>query len=189
MLIRWNMTERGSGNQGLLQVQYAFLEEPKLRPGKPTSGAELWAWLFVHGRELTEIPSELPKGPHRAAVELANQATFSLLEMEAYRKVMDEIQQARDYGETKRAEGRKSGLMEGLAEGHKSGLAEGHKSGLAEGLIKGKRDSLLRLVERAGIQLSTAERERIQACDDVVQLDKWTENIFGAQKSEDVFGQ
>ncbi len=98
MLSRWNMTERASGNHGLLQVQYAFLELPKLPPGKPTNGAQLWAWLFVHGPGLTEIPSELPKGPFRAAVELANEATFSTLEMEAYRKVMDEIQQARDYG-------------------------------------------------------------------------------------------
>jgi hypothetical protein len=49
MLSRWNMTERSSSNHGLLQVQYAFLELPKmpdLRPDKP--GAELWAWLFLH---------------------------------------------------------------------------------------------------------------------------------------------
>ncbi len=48
MLSRWNMTERGSGNSGLLQVQYAFLELPKLPPRRPDSGASQWAWLFVH---------------------------------------------------------------------------------------------------------------------------------------------
>jgi len=41
MLSRWNMTERGSGHQGLLQVQYAFLQLPKLAEERPDSGADL----------------------------------------------------------------------------------------------------------------------------------------------------
>ena len=57
-------------------------------------------------------------------MELANEATFSELEMDAYRKVMDEIEHARQYGEDK--------LNEGLAKAHKSGLAEWHKSGVLE---------------------------------------------------------
>ncbi len=176
MLSRWNMTERVSGNHGLLQVQYAFLELPKLAARKPQTPAELWAWLFVHGPELTEVPPELPKGPHREAVELANEATFTKLELEAYRKVMDEIQQAREYGDAQRAEG------------HEAGLAEGHKSGLAEGLAEGKRDTLLRLIKRAGIELTKAELARIQTCKDIAILDTWTENIFGAKQSSDLFG-
>src|SRR5436190_9919701 len=78
MLSRWNMTERGSGNHGLLQVQYAFLELPKLpspRPQEP--GADLWAWLFAHAPELTEAPVDLPPGPYREALELANEMTFT----------------------------------------------------------------------------------------------------------------
>src|SRR3984893_7537666 len=35
MLSRWNMTERTSGSPGLLQVQYAFLELPKLPSASP----------------------------------------------------------------------------------------------------------------------------------------------------------
>jgi flagellar biosynthesis/type III secretory pathway protein FliH len=159
-----------------LQVQYAFLELPKLGDRKPKTGAELWAWLFVHGPELKEVPPELPKGPHREAVELANEATFTKLELEAYRKVMDEIQQAREYGAAQRAEGREEGLV------------DGHKSGLAEGLTEGKRDTLLRLLKRAGIELSEADLARIRACKDVATLDKWTENIFGAKNSADVLG-
>jgi len=103
MLSRWNMTEQASGNRGLLQVQYAFLELPKLPEGRPETGAALWAWLFVHAPELTEIPSDLPPGPYRDAVELANEATFTSLELDAYQRVMDEIQQAREYGEAKEA--------------------------------------------------------------------------------------
>ena len=62
MLSRWNMTERGSGNHGLLQVQYAFLELPKLPERKPDTGALQWAWLFVHAPKLTEVPPDLPPG-------------------------------------------------------------------------------------------------------------------------------
>lgn len=187
MLSRWNMTERGSGNHGLLQVQYAFLELPKLPARKPTSGADLWAWLFVHGPELTEVPADLPHGPFRDAVELANEATFSLLELEAYRKVMDEIQQAREYGEAKLAAGLEAGRAQGHAAGHKAGLAEGHKSGLAEGVANGKRDTLLRLLNRAGIEVPEQDLARIQACNDAAVLDKWIENVFGAKQITDVF--
>jgi predicted transposase/invertase (TIGR01784 family) len=56
MLSRWNMRERHSHNHGLLQVQYAFLELSKLSKDPPKTGAEIWAWLFVHGHELTEVP-------------------------------------------------------------------------------------------------------------------------------------
>lgn len=48
MLSRWNMTERGSRNHGLLQVQDAFLELPEMpAQGPERPGAELWAWLFA----------------------------------------------------------------------------------------------------------------------------------------------
>jgi hypothetical protein len=101
MLSRWNMTEQASGSQGLLQVQYGFLELPKLPEGRPETGAALWAWLFVHAPEMTEVPADLPPGPYRHAVELANEATFTNLELDAYRRVMDEIQQAREYGDAR----------------------------------------------------------------------------------------
>src|SRR5215213_11479100 len=56
MLSRWSVTEQTSGVPGLLQVQYAFLELPKLGAARPPAGAGAgwWAWLFVHAPELTE---------------------------------------------------------------------------------------------------------------------------------------
>jgi predicted transposase/invertase (TIGR01784 family) len=158
MLSRFAMTERSTGNQALLQVQYAFLELPKVPKQKPAGGAELWAWLFVHAPELKEVPSDLPPGPHRAAMELAKQASFTELELEAYRKVMDEIQQAREYGEAK----------------------------FAAGEIKGKRDTLLRLLARAGVTLTEDDRARIEACTDVATLDTWVDNVLGAKTIADV---
>ncbi len=63
-----------------MQVQYAFLELPKLSnlpDGKPDTGASQWAWLFVHAPKLTDVPAELPPGPYREALKLANKATFT----------------------------------------------------------------------------------------------------------------
>lgn len=74
MLSRWNMSERGTRNDGLLQVQYAFLELPKMSDQRPEApGVDHWAWLFVHAPEL---PANLAPGPHAEAMELANQAKF-----------------------------------------------------------------------------------------------------------------
>ena len=167
MLSRWNMTERASGNHGLLQVQYAFLELPKLPALRPeTPGAELWAWLFVHAPELTEIPADLPPGPHREAVELANEATFTPAELEAYRKVMDEIQQAREYGDSREAKGR----------------AEGETAGFA----KGKAAAVLAILAARNLHVSAEIRARIEACEEPATLDRWIAQAMKAMSAEEV---
>jgi predicted transposase/invertase (TIGR01784 family) len=167
MLSRWNMTERTSGSPGLLQVQYAFLELPKLPERKPeTAGAAYWAWLFLHAPELTEMPAELPPGPYRKALELADEATFSEEERDAYQKVIDEIQQVRELAEAK--------------------WAEGKVEGNSEGEIKARRHTLLRLLVRAGIARTDEDHTRIQVCTDTVILDRWLDNVIGAKTVTDV---
>lgn len=165
MLSRWNMTERGSGNHGLLQVQYAFLELPKLPERRPeTSGAALWAWLFVHAPELTDVPADLPAGPYREAVELANEASFSQAELDAYRKVMDEIQQAREYGEAQFAKGE------------------------AMGLAKGKAAAVVAILAARNVQVSTEVRDHIESCQDESTLDQWILRATTSTSAEDVIG-
>lgn len=159
LLSLWNMTERGSGNHGLLQVQYAFLELPKLPSPRPQApGADLWAWLFVHAQELTEMPADLPPGPYREAVELANEATFTPLELDAYRKVMDEIQQAREYGDAKRAEGK----------------------------AEGKAEAILAVLAARGIAMDNETRERIAACASIATLDMWIARAATAASAQEV---
>jgi hypothetical protein len=153
MLSRWNMTERGTGNHGLLQVQYAFLELPKLPDRRPQTGVELWAWLFVHTPELTEVPPDLPPGPYRAAVELANEATFTAAELDAYRRVMDEIQQARDLADAAEARGRAEGKTEGKSEA--------------------KAEAILAFLAARGIAVDDEIRARIMGCTDIATLDRW----------------
>jgi hypothetical protein len=162
MLSRWNMTERTSNQDGLLQVQYAFLELPKLPQRKPQTGAELWAWLFVHAPELGEVPKDLPPGPHRQAVELANAATFTQTELDAYQRVIDEIQQARE--------------LVNLA-----ATAE------TRGEAKGQARAVLAVLVARGIEVDSAARARILGCTDVPTLDRWIARAVTAGSAAELF--
>jgi PD-(D/E)XK nuclease family transposase len=177
MLSRWFMMESISGNNRLpenksgtnrlLQVQYAFLELPKLPKRKPDTGALQWAWLFVHAPGLTEVPADLPPGPYREALELANEATFTPAEFEAYRKVMDEIQQAREYGAAQRA--------------------EGEAAGFAKGEAKGKAAAILAVLSARGVPVSNEARAHIEACTNVAMLDLWISRAATVSSTEEVF--
>src|SRR5277367_1307895 len=139
MLSRWNMTERGTKNHGLLQVQYAFLELPKMPPLRPlVPGADLWAWLFVHAPELTEVPADLTPGPYRDALELANKAKFTVAELQAYEQARDEIRQVLEIAAARWAEGKAEGLV------------EGETSGLVKGEIKAKIGAILAVLAARG---------------------------------------
>jgi len=158
MLSRWNMTEQTSKNHGLLQVQYAFLELRKVPKARPTvPGADLWAWMFVHGTELTEVPQDLPAGPFRDALELANQATFTQAELEAYERVRDEIRQVIEIAAEREAKGRAEGRTEGRVEGETTALTRSIKA----------------LLAARGIPVSSEVRAHIEACKDVARLDRW----------------
>jgi predicted transposase/invertase (TIGR01784 family) len=163
MLSRWHMVEHNSKNDGLLQVQYAVLELPKMPPTRPVlPGADLWAWLFVHAPELTEIPADLTSGPFGEALELANQAKFTAEELQAYERTRDEIRQVLEIAEARWAEGK------------------------LEGEIKARRDTLKRQLVRAGIALTDEDLTRIQTCTDTTILDRWLDNVIGAKTATDV---
>ncbi len=143
-------------------MQYAFLELPKLPERKPDTGALHWAWLFVHAPELTEVPPHLPPGPYREALELANKATFTQEELDAYQKVSDEIEQVRELAEAKRAEGRVEGEIVALAR------------------------AILALLAARGLDVSSEARAHIEACKDVSTLDRWIVSAARASSVEEV---
>jgi hypothetical protein len=58
--------------------------------------------------------------------------------------------------------------------------------GIREGEVKGKRDTLLRLLARAGIALTENESARIQACSDIATLDRWVDNVLVAKTATEV---
>jgi predicted transposase/invertase (TIGR01784 family) len=180
MLSRWRMQEQHSGERGLPQVQYAFLELPKYDAGDaPRTLIDKWAYFFREAKNLEVVPPALSEAPFRDALEVARTATFSPEEWEAYERAKMAEQDARGALSVARQEGKD----EGIVEGHRSGRAEGHKSGLAEG----KRDALLRLLARRGLALTEDDRARIAACSDVATLDQWFDNALVAKTATEVF--
>ncbi|XXT14668.1 Rpn family recombination-promoting nuclease/putative transposase [Sorangium sp. So ce429] len=167
MLSRWRMQEQHSGERGLPQMPYAFLELPKYAAGDaPATLIDKWAYFFREAKNLNVVPPALSEKPFRDALEVARTATFSPEEWEAYERAKMAEQDARG----------------ALAVARQEGIEEGHKSGLVEG----KRDTLLRLLARAGITLSEGERARIRACTDASTLDRWIDNVLGAKSASDV---
>jgi hypothetical protein len=164
------MTERSSKNHGLLQVQYAFLELPKMPDRRPhVPGADLWAWLFVHAPELTEVPADLPPGPYGDALELANQAKFTVAELQAYEKARDEIRQVLEIATAR--------WVEGLAEGE------------VKGEVKAKVWAILAVLAARGVPVSHEVRARIEACKDAAPLERWIVRAATAASAEEIFSE
>ena len=65
---------------------------------------------------------------------------------------------------------------------------EGKLEGKLDGKLEGKRTALLRLMRRAGLELTDVERARIEGCADVDALDRWLDNLFGAKTAAEVLG-
>ena len=65
LVSRWSMAERASGAVSLGQVQYVFLELPKLRDRVLTNAVERWAAIFVSAPVLD--PAQMAKEPLTAA--------------------------------------------------------------------------------------------------------------------------
>lgn len=171
MLSRWNMTERDSKNDGLVQVQYAFVELPKMPERKPEQiaqmeKADLWAWLFLHAPQLTEVPQSLASGPYGDALELANKAKFTVIELNTYERVRDEIRQVLEISDAR--------------------WDEGLRAGRFEARLEGKRETLFHLLARLGIAITDDDRARIAACADPATLDRWLENLIGAKTAAEV---
>jgi hypothetical protein len=126
-----------------------------------------WAYFFREAKNFEVIPPALSEGPFREALEIARKATFSPVEWEAYER-------------SKMAEQDERGAIS-LA--HREGKEEGHK----EGDVRARRDTLLRLLGRAGIVITDGDRARILACEDTVILDRWVDNVLGAKTAAEVF--
>lgn len=174
MLSRWRMQEQHSGEVGLSQVQYVFLELPKYAAGDaPVTLIDKWAYFFREAKNLDVVPPVLSEAPFRDALEIARTATFSAEEWDAYERAKMAEQDARGALSVARLEG----------------LAEGHKSGLAEGVAEGKRRALLRLLASRGLAPTEEERARIVACAEEATLDRWFDAaLTGASVADTLAG-
>jgi predicted deacylase len=115
------------------------------------------------------MPPDLPEGPYRQAMELANEATFTPGELDAYQRVMDEIQQARE-------------LMIHAETAESRGQAKGEAKGRAEA----KAEAVLAILAARGIPVDSATQARIAACTDLALLDRWIPRAATAASAEEV---
>ena len=164
MLSRWRMQEQKSGVRGLPQLQFVFLELPKYQGGHdPQTHVDKWAYFFREAENLLAIPEALRHPPLLDALEGARTARFNREEWDAY-------------------------IAAGMAiQNERGALALAHREGKLEGKLEARRDTLLRLLVRAGLVLTEEERSRVQACVDTAALDRWVDNVFGAKSITDVF--
>ena len=160
MLSRWRMQEQHSGEKGLSQVQYVFLELPKYAAGDtPATLVDKWAFFFREAKNLDVVPPSLADAPFREALEVSRTAGFTSDEWEAYERAKMAEQDARGALAVERQEGR----------------------------AEGKRGTLLRLLGRRGIALSDEDRATITACESAQILDRWCENVLDAKSIREVF--
>ncbi len=163
MLSRWRMQEQQSGVPGLPEIQLVFMELPKYEGGDdPQTRVDKWAYFFREAANLVTIPKALQHPPVVDALEGARTARFSREEWDAY-------------------------IAAGMAiQNERGALALAERQGRLEGDLGARRDTLLRLLARAGIALTEDERGRIQACTDAATLDRWVDNVLGAKSAADV---
>jgi predicted transposase/invertase (TIGR01784 family) len=163
MLSRWRMQEQHSGVAGLPHIQFVFLELPKYEGGRdPQTLVDKWAYFFREAGNLLAIPEALRHPPVLDALEGARTARFSREEWDAY-------------------------IAAGMAiQNERGALSLASREGELKGEIKARRNTLLRLLERAGIALTDDQRARIQTCTDTATLDRWIDGVFGAKSAEEV---
>ncbi len=152
MLSRWRMQEQHSGNFGLSQVQYVFLELPKYTAGPhPVDLADKWALFFRDAENLDMIPPELDEEPFLEAFEIARTARLSEAEYEFYQKQKMAEQDGRGM------------LTKAREEGHAEGHAEGRAEGRAEGEEKANRKNIRAFCEATGIGWGDERQRHVYA--------------------------
>jgi predicted transposase/invertase (TIGR01784 family) len=168
MLSRWRMQEQHTGQPGLPQVQYTFLELPKYAAGaSPESLVDKWAYFFRETKGLNVVPPALAEGPFRDALEVARATTFSAEEWETYERAKMAEQDARGALTVARQEGKAEGKSEGKAEG--------------------KAEALLLFLEARGLLVSPAQRERILRCQDASTLERWIKRVATLASVDDLW--
>ena len=66
-------------------------------------------------------------------------------------------------------------------------LAAGIEEGLEKGLREGRVAALLATLDARGIRVGKAARERIAACSDLAQLDRWIRRSVVIGKAAELF--
>jgi hypothetical protein len=162
------MQEQHGGRVGLSQVQYVFVELPKLPLDRPPGDlAEEWAYVFRRAPALRDVPAHVQHEGPRKALEAARSAHFSADEWEAYDRESVAIQDAR--GAIVFAERR------------------GEQRGRELGELNARRQVLRAVLAARGFALTAEQEARVEACEEVGVLDAWIVRAATVGAVEGVF--
>ncbi len=70
---------------------------------------------------------------------------------------------------------------------YQQGVAAGEARGIAQGEARGEARAILRVLKSRGLRPTLAQRELIESCDDVPQLDTWCDRALTATTVAMVF--
>jgi flagellar biosynthesis/type III secretory pathway protein FliH len=75
----------------------------------------------------------------------------------------------------------------GLQQGREEGREEGLQKGREEGLYEGERTALFKVLEARGLVVKQRARQRILACTDSVQIERWLRKAVSVRSTEELF--
>ena len=184
LLSRWRMKEVG-GRDGLSQIQYVFVELPKLsKASVPKTPVEQWVWLFRNAASLDRAPTTpLATGPKKALIA-SQTAAFTRADWEDYERAAFAQQDAKNAFILASKQGRAEGLAEGKAAGLAEGKAEGKAEGLAEGELRTLRRALMLVLNR---RFGAAEVRAVEECSESATLETWLARATTAKSLAAVF--
>ena len=146
MLSRWRMQEQHGAARGLSQLQFVFLELPKLDVSRePRTLVEKWAYFFREASNVSVIPPAVSAPPISDAFEAARTAGFTEDEWDAYIRAGMAIQDERG----------------ALSLAERLGKAEGRR----EGEAAGRREAIETACELLGIELGPERRTELAGLD------------------------
>jgi predicted transposase/invertase (TIGR01784 family) len=164
LVSHWRLVEQGGGRRGLGQVQYVFVELPKLPLDRPPGDeSEEWAYVFRRAATLREVPSFLRAPGPRKALDVARTAHFTEAEWDFYDRAKVAEQDAR------------------------GALSLVHRQGVDEGTLAGLRAALRAVVTARGWTLTEAQATLVDACENAATPERWLTRAVAAAGLDEVF--
>ena len=145
-------------------VGLVFVELPRFKPSNRAEDKlkDLWLkFLTEIDEDTVSVDSDLLSNPLTSqALTIVEEAAYTSVDMEAYRKYWLDISTERSAYEDFETRGIEKGMAKGMAKG----LEQGRKEGLAEGLSKGRELGI-----REGIEQGRAQ-EKLEAARGLLKL-------------------
>ena len=132
------------------KLKFIYLELPKFKKTIDQLNDHFDKWLFLlkHLPDLEEPPLPLQENVFMQLFEVAQIASFSQAEREAYENSLKYYRDMNGVIETAREEGMQKGIQEGMQKGIQEGMQKGIQEGKAQGVQEGKSLLLLTLLSR-----------------------------------------